>query len=234
MTKVIRSEERHHADHGWLETRWHFSFSDYYDANNMSWGPLRVFNDDVIQGGGGFPGHPHRDMEIVSYVISGGLEHQDNMKNKHVSRAGEIQRMSAGKGVVHSEFNASKSEPMRLIQLWIEPRKKGTPPRWDHGPFTREQRQNKLLTLVSPDEAWVEGSLGIDQDATVMVTSLDAGREVQHAAKAGRRGYVFVMAGEVEVNGEKLANGDQARSKDEASITVKALKDAEVMVIDLP
>ncbi|HSI32116.1 MAG TPA: pirin family protein [Tepidisphaeraceae bacterium] len=234
MTTIIRSDQRHHADHGWLETRWHFSFSDYYDPTNMGWGPLRVFNDDVIKGGGGFPGHPHRDMEIISYVVDGGLEHQDNMRNKHVSHAGEVQRMSAGKGVVHSEFNASKDDPMRLLQLWIEPRTKGNVPRWAHGPYTKADRHNRLLAIAAPDEAKVDGALGIDQDATIYVSALDAGKSVEHAARPGRRGYVFVINGEVELNGEKLNAGDQVRTQEETHFALKATKDAEVMLIDLP
>ncbi len=234
MTKIIRSQDRYHADHGWLKTNWHFSFADYYDPDNMGFGPLRVFNDDVILGGGGFPGHPHRDMEIVSYIVSGGLEHQDNMRNKHVSTAGQVQVMSAGKGVVHSEFNASKDDPMRLVQIWIEPRNKAIAPRWNHGPFTREQRRNQLLAVVTPDEKKTGQSLGIDQDATIYVSSLEKGKSVTVENGIKRRGYVFVIAGEVDLNGEVLKNGDQARVEGEKELRIAAREEAEVLIIDLP
>src|SRR5436309_14213474 len=138
MINIIPSEKRYHADHGWLDTRWHFSFSDYYDESNMNWSALRVFNDDIVKGGGGFDFHPHRDMEIVSYIVDGALEHRDRLGNRHVNRAGEVQVMSAGTGIVHAESNPSPSEPMRLLQFWILPRHKNLPPRWEQQAYTRE------------------------------------------------------------------------------------------------
>ena len=137
MIKIIRSEDRYHADHGWLDTRWHFSFGDYYDPSNMNWGKLRVFNDDIVKGGGGFGMHPHRDMEIITYMIDGTLRHRDSLGNTDVLRPGEVQVMSAGKGITHAEFNESETEPLRLVQIWIEPRTLGSPPRWEQRPFTR-------------------------------------------------------------------------------------------------
>jgi redox-sensitive bicupin YhaK (pirin superfamily) len=234
MMNIIRSEERFHADHGWLDTRWHFSFADYYDERNMNWGPLRVFNDDVVQGGGGFDFHPHKDMEIVSYIIDGALEHRDRLGNRHVNRAGEVQVMSAGKGIVHAESNPSPTDPMRLIQLWILPRHKNLPPRWEQRPFTKEDRHNRLLPVVSPDEARAESSLTIDQDASIFVSSLDAGKAVTHTARPGRHAYFFVIGGEVQLNGQTLNAGDQARIVDETTMTIAATKDAELMLLDLP
>ena len=233
MINIIPSNERHHADHGWLDTRWHFSFSNYHDEKNMNWGPLRVFNDDVVQGGGGFDFHPHKDMEIVSYVVDGALEHQDRLGNRHVNRAGEVQVMSAGTGIVHAERNPA-NEPMRLLQLWIIPRHRGLAPRWEQKPFTKEDRHNRLFPVVSPEDAKVAGTLTIDQDATIYVSSLDTGKTLTHTAEAGRHAYFFVIGGQVELNGRKLAAGDQARIADETSLNIRALNDAELILLDLP
>lgn len=234
MIHVIPSEQRYHADHGWLDTRWHFSFSDYYDPANVNWGPLRVFNDDVVQAGGGFDFHPHRDMEIVSYIVHGRLEHRDRLGNRHVNREGEVQVMSAGKGIVHAEFNPSATEPMRLLQLWLQPRTKGNTPRWEQRPYTREDRHNRLFPVVSPADAPVDGSLTIDQDATIYVSSLDAGKSVTHTSRPNRHAYLFVIDGRVELNGQPLANGDQARIEDEEKLAITATENAEVILLDLP
>lgn len=233
MINIIPSDQRYHADHGWLDTRWHFSFSDYYDEKNMNWGPLRVFNDDIVQAGGGFDFHPHKDMEIVSYIVDGALEHQDRLGNRHVNRAGEVQVMSAGTGIVHAERNPA-GEPMRLLQLWIMPRHRNLPPRWEQKPYTLADRQNRLFPVVSPMDAKVEGTLTIDQDATIYVSSLDAGKTLTHDAKPGRHAYFFVIDGEVELNGQKLVGGDQARILDETSLKIQAVKNAELMLLDLP
>ena len=233
MINIIPSDQRYHADHGWLDTRWHFSFSDYHDEKNMNWGPLRVFNDDIVQAGGGFDFHPHKDMEIVSYIVNGALEHQDRLGNRHVNRAGEVQVMSAGTGIVHAERNPA-AEPMRLLQLWIMPRHRNLPPRWEQKPYTQAERQNRLFPVVSPDDAKVDGTLTIDQDATIYVSSLDAGKTLTHDAKPGRHAYFFVIDGEVELNGQKLTAGDQARIADETSLKIQAVKNAELMLLDLP
>jgi len=232
MIQIIPSNERHHANHGWLETRWHFSFSDYHDPANMNWSALRVFNDDIVRGGGGFDFHPHRDMEIVSYIVDGALEHRDRLGNRHVNRAGEVQVMSAGRGIVHAEHNPSPTEPMRLIQLWLMPRHKGIEPRWGQHPFTAAERHNRLLPVVSGGD--VPGTLPVDQDVTIFVSTLDAGREVTHTSAPGRHAYLFVIAGEVELNGRKLGNGDQARIAGETTLAVKATTDAELILLDLP
>jgi redox-sensitive bicupin YhaK (pirin superfamily) len=234
MITVIPSNQRYHADHGWLDARWHFSFADYHDPQNMSWGPLRVYNDDVVHPGGAFDFHPHRDMEIISYIVEGELEHRDRLGNRHVNKAGEVQVMTAGRGIEHAEANPSADKSMRLNQIWIMPRNRGTEPRWDQKPFTRADRRNRLFPVVSPNDAPVTGTLTIDQDATVYVSSLEAGKQVTHTAKPGRRAYLFVIDGQVELNGTRLESGDQGRIADETSLKVKAVKDSEILLIDLP
>jgi redox-sensitive bicupin YhaK (pirin superfamily) len=232
MINVIRSDERYHADFGWLSTYWHFSFGDYYEPKNMAWGPLRVFNDDVIQGGGGFPKHPHRDMEIITYVLEGELAHEDSVGNRGVIGAGEVQVMSAGRGIAHAEMNASPTQPVRLLQLWIEPRTKGLPPRWEQKQFGADERAGRFLPVVSSGN--VPGTLAIDQDATIYVASLKAGENASHASAPKRHGYLFVTKGAVTVNNLKLAAGDQARIADETELDVAAESDAEVILLDLP
>jgi hypothetical protein len=232
MMQLIKSEERHFADHGWLQTRWHFSFAEYYDPANVHWGALRVFNDDVIQPGQGFPMHGHRDMEIITCVLDGALEHQDSMGNRGVIHPGEVQVMSAGTGVKHSEYNHSKEEPLHLLQLWVLPRTKKLTPRWEQKQFTPAERAGKLLPVVSSGE--VPGTLAIDQDAAIYLSALKAGEEVTHRSRPKRKAYLFVIAGGVNVNGETLAAGDQARIADETELRMRASADAEVILLDLP
>jgi redox-sensitive bicupin YhaK (pirin superfamily) len=234
MITVIPSADRHHADHGWLETHWHFSFADYHDPKNMNWSALRVFNDDVVRAGGGFDFHPHKDMEIVSYVIDGELEHRDRLGNRHVNKPGEVQVMSAGRGMIHAEHNPSKANATRLVQLWILPRHKDNDPRWEQKPFTRDQRHNRLLPVVSPTDVPADGTLTIDQDASIYVSALDAGRTLTHAAKPGRHAYLFVVSGSVDLNGKTLEAGGQARIDDEPTLALSAKEDAELMLLDLP
>jgi quercetin 2,3-dioxygenase len=232
MIRIIPSDERHFADHGWLQTYWHFSFSDYYDPKNMHFSSLRVFNDDVIQGGGGFPMHPHEDMEIVTYVIDGELEHQDRLGNRGIVHPGEVQVMSAGKGIVHSEHNASKTEPVHLIQLWILPRHKNNAPRWEQKRFSVEQRSGVLLPVVSSSTE--NGTLAIDQDAQIFVSRLKAGQKVVHESKPKRHVYLFVISGELEINGQSLDEGDQARIENETRLEMGTNEVAEFMLLDLP
>ncbi len=232
MLKVIKSGERYHADTGWLSTYWHFSFAEYHDPANMHWGPLRVFNDDVIQPGKGFGAHPHSDMEIITYVLEGELEHQDNQGNKGVIHPGEVQVMSAGTGIVHSEYNHSADRPVHLLQIWVMPRTRRLKPRWDQRRFAPEERSGKLLPVVSSGD--LPGTLAIDQDATVSVSALRAGQEVIHRSGAGRKAYLFVIAGRLRVNGTELARGDQARIADEPELRLVATEDAELILLDLP
>ncbi len=232
MIQVIKSSERHHENFGWLDTYWHFSFDTYHDPENTHWGALRVFNDDVVEAGRGFGMHPHRDMEIITYVLSGQLEHKDSMGNRGVVHPGEVQVMSAGSGVMHSEYNPSPAEPVHLMQLWIFPRTRGLTPRWEQRQFTPDERAGKLLRVVSGNSS--NGNLTIDQDAEVFVSSLKAGETVTHASRAGRKAYLFVMDGAAEVNGQKLSRGDQARIADELELTIRAIENSEVILLDLP
>ncbi len=232
MIKVIRSEERHHADMGWLSTYWHFSFAEYSDPANMNWGALRVFNDDVVQPGQGFGSHPHRDMEIVTHVLEGELEHRDNQGNTGVIHPGEVQVMSAGTGIFHSEYNHSKDHPVHLLQIWIMPRTKGVKPRWDQRRFTAAERRGILLPVVSAGN--IPGTLAIDQDATISVSALPVGQAVVHTSRAGRKAYLFVIGGTLTVNGTPLRAGDQARIADEPELNVKATEDTELILLDLP
>jgi quercetin 2,3-dioxygenase len=232
MIKVIPSQDRHHVDAGWLDARWHFSFSDYVDEANMNWGPLRVFNDDVVQPGGGFGMHPHKDMEIITYVLEGELEHRDHLGHREVLRPGEVQVMSAGKGIVHAELNPSKTNPVHLLQLWIMPRQRGGEPRYEQRPFSQEQRNGKLLPVVSSGD--VANTITIDQDATIYVSSLKPGERLTHAAKPNRHAYLFVTKGQVVVNGQRVNVGDQLRAKDETELKIDAQDDAELILLDLP
>jgi redox-sensitive bicupin YhaK (pirin superfamily) len=232
MIRVIPSSQRHFADHGWLQTHWHFSFSDYYDPKNLHWSSLRVFNDDIVQPGGGFPMHPHENMEIVTYVVSGELEHQDRLGNRGIIRPGEVQVMSAGKGIVHSEYNPSEKTPVHLLQLWLLPRQKDKPPRWEQRRFSTEERTGVLLPVVSSGEK--PNTLAIDQDATIFVSRLKAGQSVAHKPQPKRHAYLFVISGDLELNGRAMAAGDQARIVDEANLQLTATQDAEIILLDLP
>lgn len=233
MTQIIRSAERHHQDMGWLSTYWHFSFGDYHDRNNMHFGPLRVFNDDIVQPGQGFPMHPHRDMEIVTYVIDGQLEHQDHLGNRGLVHPGEVQVMSAGRGIVHSEYNPSKDTPVHLLQLWLLPRTKGNEPRWEQKQFDVAHRAGRLLPVVSSGD--VPQTLRIDQDATIYVSQLITGQPVTHEAKPGRLAYLFVISGALTLNSDTtLATGDQARIEDTPRLDLHATQDAELILLDLP
>jgi redox-sensitive bicupin YhaK (pirin superfamily) len=231
MITRIPSADRYRGNFGWLDARWHFSFGDYYDPKNLHWSSLRVFNDDVVQGGGGFDLHPHRDMEIVTYVIDGGLAHHDDHGGQGVIHPGEVQVMSAGTGIMHAEHNASQTAPVRLNQIWLLPKHKGNKPRYEQKQFTPEQRAGKLLPVVSNGS--IPGTLAIDQDATVYVTELKPGQSVTHQNQ-GKHAYVFAITGNATVNGTKLEGGDQARIADENSLTITADSDAHVMLLDLP
>jgi redox-sensitive bicupin YhaK (pirin superfamily) len=232
VIKVIKSEERHHQNFGWLDTRWHFSFDTYHDPANTHWGALRVFNDDVVEPGQGFGMHPHRDMEIITYVLSGELEHKDSMGNRGVVHAGEVQVMSAGTGVMHSEYNPSQHVPVHLLQLWIFPRMRNLTPRWEQRQFRPEDRGGKLLPVVSGEAG--NGTLRIDQDAEIYVSALKAGEAVTHQSRAGRKAYLFVIEGDVTLNGTALAQGDQARIADETELKIKATGNSELILLDLP
>lgn len=232
MINIIKSEDRHHVDAGWLDARWHFSFSDYNDPDNVNWGPLRVFNDDVVQPGGGFGMHPHRDMEIITYVLEGELEHRDHLGHREVVRPGDVQVMSAGKGIVHAEMNPSKTNPVHLLQIWVMPRTRGGEPRYEQRQFSAEQRANRLLPVVSSGD--VDDTIAINQDATIYVSALKRGERLTHTAKPNRHAYLFVTKGQLAVNGQVVNTGDQLRAKDQTQLTIDANDDAELILLDLP
>lgn len=225
MRTIRRAAERGHADHGWLKTHHTFSFANYYDPRHMGFGPLRVINDDTVAGGGGFPPHSHRDMEIISYVIEGGLEHRDSMGTGSVIRPGDVQRMSAGTGVVHAEYNASKLERTRFLQIWILPRAHGLPPGYEQKSFPREEKAGRLRLVASPDGA--DGSLRIEQDAGMYATVLEPGQQVEHAVGPDRRAWLHVVKGTVVLDGERLEGGDGVAITGEEHLTLAAAADGE-------
>jgi redox-sensitive bicupin YhaK (pirin superfamily) len=231
MIEILKSEERGHADHGWLNTRFTFSFADYYDPKHVHFRTLRVMNDDRVAGGGGFPMHPHADMEIVTYVLEGALQHKDSMGNGSVIKPGDIQYMSAGTGVTHSEFNASKTEPVHLYQIWMFPEKKGLKPVYDQKNFSDAEKRGKLRLLASPDGR--DGSVKIRQDNELYATVLGAGESVKHALKPERHAYVQVARGSVTLNGKALETGDGAAISAEKLVELTGVKDAEVLLFDL-
>ncbi|MBL0386879.1 pirin family protein [Tumebacillus sp. ITR2] len=232
MIQLIRAQERYTASHGWLTSRFSFSFAEYYDPQNVRFGVLRVFNDDTVQAGEGFGRHPHADMEIMTYVIDGALEHQDSMGNIGVLRPGEVQRMTAGTGVYHSEYNHSKTEPVHFLQLWFLPNKQGLTPSWEQAEFTKEQQRNTLLPVVSG--RGVEGAMHMNQDVTVFLSNLEKGLTLTHTADdANRLFYVFVIRGILDLNGELMHEGDAARISDVPTLTLSSPDGAEFMLIDL-
>ncbi len=232
MFQVIESAKRYHFQSDWLSTYWHFSFDHYYDPNNVGFGSLRVFNDDVVQPDSGFPMHGHREMEIVTYIIEGELEHKDSTGGAGRIRAGEVQRMSAGTGIRHSEYNPSSDTPVHLLQVWVTPAVSGLPPAYEQRQFAKEQQLGNLLPVVSGSDA--PGALKIYQDATFYVGILRPEDHVTHQLAAGRKAYLFIIEGELEVNGHTLRRGDQARITDESALTFKVMTSAEVFLIDLP
>jgi len=245
MIQTIRAEERYHAETDWLNTHWHFSFDHYHDPANMNFGPLRVFNDDVVAPAGGFPFHSHREMEIVTYIIDGALEHRDNMGNIGVIRPGEIQRMSAGTGVVHSEYNPSKKDPVHLLQLWIMPAVKHLQPSWEQRSFSLAERSGKLLPIAVPAGANgssggdpVNGAVRIHQDARIYTSLLAPCQSTTHELAEGRRAYVFVIGGNLQLNGQTFGPGDQARVTREHELQLAAAPGSETsadfLLLDLP
>ena len=230
--EIRRSQERGHAQHGWLDSFHSFSFADYYDAEHMGFGALRVINEDRVAPGQGFGTHGHRDMEIVSYVLEGGLAHKDSMGNGSVIRPGDVQRMSAGTGVRHSEYNASPDEPVHFLQIWIEPDRRGVAPSYEEKRFEPESKRGRLRLIASPDGR--EGSVTLHQDASIYATLLDGTESAVFTQRAGRRTYVHVVKGEVAVNGEALAAGDAIKLAGEGRVALDAARAAEVLLFDLP
>jgi redox-sensitive bicupin YhaK (pirin superfamily) len=232
MIALRKSAERGHANHGWLDSYHTFSFADYVDPAHMGVSVLRVINEDQVQPGAGFPTHGHRDMEIVSYVLEGALEHKDSMGNGSVIRSGDVQRMSAGTGVRHSEYNASNSELVHFLQIWILPDRSGHAPDYEQKHFTPSDLGGRLRVIASPDGR--DGSVTIHQDARIYAARLENGGSVTHALAAGRRAYVHVARGQVALNGNPLFAGDGARLEHEPAVSLTGGDKAEVLVFDLP
>src|SRR3954466_15441084 len=208
MLMVRKAAERGHADHGWLDTPHTFSFADYHDPRHMGFGPLRVINDDTVAAGAGFPPHSHRDMEIISYVLEGSLEHKDSMGNGSVMRPGDVQRMSAGTGVTHSEYNASKTAPVHFLQIWIIPSGRGLPAGYEQKHFSEDDRRGRLRLVASPDGA--DGSVRLQQDARLYAALLTPGQAVTHRFARGRKGWLHLARGAAELGTTALAAGDGA------------------------
>jgi redox-sensitive bicupin YhaK (pirin superfamily) len=231
MNDIIRSETRGSADHGWLKAKHTFSFADYYDPARVHFGTLRVINEDRIAPGQGFGTHPHRDMEIVTYIIGGAIEHKDSMGNGTVIQAGEVQRMTAGTGVLHSEFNHSQDEELHLLQIWIIPEANNLEPGYEQKLFSRDAKHNRLRLIGSRDGR--DGSLTIHQDVDLYASVLDAGQSVSLDDITGRRVFVQVVTGGLEVNGQQLAAGDGMKIENEASVTLKATDESEFLLFNL-
>jgi hypothetical protein len=232
MNSVRRSNERGQADHGWLKSFHSFSFADYFDPQHVEFGPLRVINEDRVQPGGGFGTHSHRDMEIISYVLSGELAHKDSLGNGSVIRPGEVQRMSAGSGIRHSEFNPSSREPVHFLQIWIQPNAVSIEPSYEEKRFPDLEKRGQLRLVASPDRA--QGSVLIHQDARLYVGLFDGEERAELPLATGRRAYVHVARGAIDVNGVALATGDALKVTDADAVTLQGGRSAEVLVFDLP
>jgi redox-sensitive bicupin YhaK (pirin superfamily) len=231
MISIRPADERGLADFGWLHSRHSFSFGQYYDPLHMGFGPLRVINDDRVAPGAGFGMHPHRDMEIITVVIEGALEHRDSLGTGSVIRPGDVQKMSAGTGIRHSEFNPSSSEPVHFLQIWIEPAETGIAPAYAQAHVPAAERQGRFRLVASPDGE--DGSLHLHQDAALYLGRLTAGETATHAPAIGRRAWLQVATGRVRLNGIELAAGDGAAIEDEASIEVTGVADSELLLFDL-
>jgi redox-sensitive bicupin YhaK (pirin superfamily) len=229
--QVLRGHERGHADHGWLESYHTFSFADYYNPKAMGFRALRVINEDRVAAGGGFPAHSHRDMEIISYVLEGSLGHKDSMGTGSVIKPGDVQRMSAGTGVQHSEMNASKTDGVHFLQIWIVPDRPGHKPGYEQKAFSTAERQGKLRLVASPDGR--DGSLSIHQDATISAGLFAPGESTTHKIADKRHAWVQVARGSIEVGGEKLSAGDALATQGPGELTIKGTEDAEILVFDL-
>ena len=232
MIELRKAGDRGHAQHGWLDS-WHsFSFAEYHDPRHMGFGPLRVINDDTVAPGMGFGTHGHRDMEIISYVLDGELQHQDSMGNGSVIAPGDVQRMSAGRGVQHSEYNPSRAHPVHFLQIWIEPDTRGIPAGYEQTRIEETEKRNRLRLIASPEGG--DGAVRIQQDARVYAALLDGDTTLAHALLPGRRAYVHVARGSLEVNGERLSTGDAAKIMGEPDVRLSAGTKAEVLLFDLP
>jgi quercetin 2,3-dioxygenase len=228
---IRRARDRGHFDHGWLDTSHTFSFADYHDPDHMGFRSLRVINEDRVAPGRGFGTHPHRDMEIITYVLEGSLQHRDSMGNGSVIVPGEVQHMSAGTGVLHSEFNPSRTEPVHLLQIWILPDRNGVAPGYGQKTFPRDARLNRFCLVASPDGR--DGSISIHQDAALHATILEPGRSLVWEVRPGRHAWIQVARGALSANDQKLAAGDGASTSAPGSIALAASQESELLVFDL-
>ncbi|HEY0479525.1 MAG TPA: pirin family protein [Kofleriaceae bacterium] len=231
MITVRPSAERGHANHGWLDSRHTFSFADYYDPAHMGFRALRVINEDQVAAGQGFDRHSHRDMEIISYVLEGALEHKDSMGTGAVIRPGDVQRMTAGTGVTHSEYNASRKDPVHFLQIWLQPDQRGIAPSYEQKTFSQADKAGRLRLVASPDGA--DGSVTIHADARLYAGVFDAGQTAEHGLAPGRHAWVHVVRGRARVNGTELAAGDAAALSEERTVRIEGIDAAEVLVFDL-
>ena len=232
MNQIRRSNERGYADHGWLKSFHSFSFANYFDPEHVEFGPLRVINEDRVAPGQGFGTHGHRDMEIISYVLSGELAHKDSMGNGSTIRPGDVQRMSAGSGVLHSEFNPSKDQPVHFLQIWIQPNQQRIEPSYEEKRFSSEEKRGRLRVIASPNRT--DGSVLIHQDTTVYAGLFNGDEQAVLQVNPGRRVYVHVARGSIVGNGTKLTAGDALKLSDTTELTLNGGQDAEVIVFDLP
>lgn len=231
MITIRPAAERGHTDFGWLDS-WHsFSFGDYQDFDHMGFHSLRVINDDRVAGGGGFPTHPHRDMEIITWVLSGALEHKDSLGTGSVIRAGDVQRMTAGTGILHSEFNASKTQPVHLLQIWIFPDKRGLKPGYAQTSFPAADRKGQLKLIASRDGR--DGSISFNQDSSVYAAALSPGNRLEHALTPGRAAWVQVATGAITLNDKRLNAGDGAAVTDESRLELVGVEEGETLLFDL-
>jgi redox-sensitive bicupin YhaK (pirin superfamily) len=232
MNAIIRSNERGYADHGWLRSFHTFSFADYFNPEHIEFGPLRVINEDRVQAGAGFGTHAHRDMEIISYVLDGELAHRDSLGSGSTLRPGDVQRMSAGRGVQHSEFNPSTTLPVHFLQIWIQPGERGLPPSYEEKHFSAQEKDGRLRLIASPDQA--DSSLLIHQDARVYAGLFDGTQHATLEVKHGRRIYVHVARGAITANGTELSTGDALQITETTTLTLASGRQAEVLAFDLP
>jgi len=230
MIELRRSEDRGHAYHGWLDARHSFSFADYYDPQHMGFGPLRVLNDDRIAAGGGFGMHPHRDMEIITYVLDGELAHKDSMGNGSVIRPGDVQRMSAGTGVMHSEYNHARDQTTHLLQIWIEPKSRGIPPGYEEKRFDADEKRGRLRLIASTDGD--EGSVKVHQDVKLYAGLIDGDEQASLNIPHDHKAYLHVARGKVNVNGVDLQAGDAVKVVNEEAIHLTKGSEAEVLLFD--
>ena len=231
MIDVRLKDTIYHKEGGWFSANWHFSFDEYYDPDNMGFGTMRVFNDDRLVPGAIWPMHPHRDVEGLTYVAEGTFRHADSLGNNGVFPAGSVQRMTLGSGAYHSEQNGSQTEPIRFIQIWIMPAEKGLPPSVEQKQFTTEDRTDRLLRAIGPDREG--GSVLVHQDATVYISRLESGRTLEHPFREGFGAYLFLIDGEVTLNGRSLAKGDAARIWEEPRLVIAAGQTSELIMVEV-